>query len=198
KEISDTASQVYLDEILTSSDQLLHSLTTVMELARQQTEPSNKQVSAFRVEDLIRDVTLSFEEIIREKELKLDSFVDSAIPDIICDRFLLEQALKILTGNAVKFTPPRGRVHIKAQLQSAHQIEISIADTGIGMNPDFLENIFEPFVQEQHGLNRPFQGLGLGLSLAKRYIEMLDAEISISSEKNVGTTAYIRLPINSN
>ena len=104
----------------------------------------------------------------------------------------LSQIMHNLLSNAVKFTH-EGSVMLSTQKMDASVI-IEIVDTGVGIAQDYLDNLFTPFVQEDMGLNRSFEGAGLGLAVVKLLIDLMKGKIEVESEKGVGSTFRITLP----
>jgi CheY-like chemotaxis protein len=102
------------------------------------------------------------------------------------DRYCLDQAVSNVVDNAIKFTK-QGEVRVRVY-NIDRRVCIEIADTGIGMSPEYLPKVFSVFSQEATGYTRPFDGLGLGLSLTKRYVEMNRGSVTVKSRKGKGST----------
>jgi signal transduction histidine kinase len=118
------------------------------------------------------------------------------LPDevtLFADRLKLKRVLLSLFGNAMKFTPRGGRVGLRIEHGQTHVL-LAIEDTGIGIAKENQEGIFEPFHQIEGGATRKFGGMGLGLALSKRLIELHEGEIWVESERGKGSTFYVRLP----
>jgi len=98
-----------------------------------------------------------------------------------------------IVGNAIKFTE-NGEVNIHISVCPKNNVSIRVTDTGIGISKEFLPKVFNAFEQESTGHGRGYEGSGLGLSISKRYIELLGGEIVVDSEKNEGSTFEILLP----
>ena len=109
------------------------------------------------------------------------------------DRGRCQASLEYLIDNAVKFNRPVGRVEIEL-IGTPETVTFSIRDTGIGIPPDEHEKIFAPFYQVDRRLNRAYEGAGIGLTLAKRYVELHDGSLQLSSQVGVGTTVTVSLP----
>lgn len=112
--------------------------------------------------------------------------------DVDSDRFI--QGIYHLISNAIKFSPDRKEIHISSCQAARGGIEISVQDNGIGIASDDLERILSPFEQVDNYLTRNFQGLGLGLPLARSIAELHDGSLRIESEVGRGTTATVTLP----
>ncbi|MEX0820620.1 MAG: PAS domain S-box protein [Rhodothermales bacterium] len=115
-----------------------------------------------------------------------------ADPMVVVDAQRLEQVLDNLLSNAVKFTQ-EGSVSVHTELETGWVV-VEVADTGVGIAKEHLSSLFEPFVQEDSRLNRKFEGSGLGLSLVKRLLDLMDGRIEVESEKGEGSTFRIKLP----
>jgi signal transduction histidine kinase len=109
------------------------------------------------------------------------------------DRRKLKIVVKNLVGNALKFTP-RGRVEIDCRLEQAHCV-VAVSDTGIGIAPEHLTSVFEPFLQVDGSDRRHYGGVGLGLHIVRRLCAQLGAQVSVASQPGRGSTFTIRLPL---
>lgn len=123
----------------------------------------------------------------RNLELKFDHNLENDIVNV--DAYTITQTLVNLVDNSVKYTM-EGSITIKTELINGYK-SISVSDTGIGIAPEYLPELFSKFSQEEHGYTRRYEGTGLGLALVKQYCEMNGAEINVESEKGVGTTFTI-------
>ncbi len=117
---------------------------------------------------------------------------------VIADPLRLKQILVNLLGNAVKFTAPGGEVSLTVARMETPDVgawlDLRIADTGIGIAPENLEQIFQPFVQLDSGLNRTFGGSGLGLAIVKHFTELHGGTITVTSEPGRGSEFRVRMP----
>lgn len=114
------------------------------------------------------------------------------------DSHRISQVISNLLGNAIKFTE-RGSVRLSCRRTggsaSVDEVELVVADTGIGMAPEFIPSLFEPFTQEDGGHARRYGGTGLGLNITRRLVHLMNGEVSVTSEKGVGTLVTVRLPL---
>ena len=117
---------------------------------------------------------------------------DAPLP-VDVDRQRCTAALEYLLDNAVKFNQDHGRVEVEV-VGTPQTVELRIRDTGIGIPAQELEKVFAPFYQVDRRLNRAYEGAGIGLTLAKRYIELHGGTLQLSSEVEVGTTVVVALP----
>jgi PAS domain S-box-containing protein len=113
--------------------------------------------------------------------------------ELITDPELVSRLLANLVDNAIKFTE-QGEVTVDIRRDADHAL-IEVRDTGIGIDPAFIEDIYKAFKQESTGWSRSHQGTGLGLTISHKIVALLDGSIEVESEKNVGTTFKIKLPL---
>ncbi len=134
--------------------------------------------------------------MIDEKPIVFDWAVDPNVPVLETDRGKLRQVILNLLANAAKFTPA-GQIRLSARPDegaTSHGVEIAVADTGIGMSPTDQLGIFDDFRQVSGELARPFNGMGLGLALVRRFATMLGGSVAVESRPTAGTSVMIRLP----
>jgi signal transduction histidine kinase len=115
---------------------------------------------------------------------------------IYVDETKFKQVTFNILSNSVKFTEPRGCIQIDSMLHTSGDLVLSIRDTGIGIPPEQIERIFQPFEQVADHLTREHEGPGLGLPIAKALIELHGGDLVLSSQPGAGTTARLRLPGN--
>jgi signal transduction histidine kinase len=129
------------------------------------------------------------------KGIALDLNVPDTLPSIAGDPDRLHQVLWNLLSNGVKFTPPKGRVDVRAERVDFH-VEITVRDTGIGIAPEFLPHVFERFRQVSNGTTRESGGLGLGLSIVRYLVEAHGGCVRAESPgTDLGATFTIELPL---
>jgi PAS domain S-box-containing protein len=129
------------------------------------------------------------------KRVRMTSLLDSSIGRVRGDPNRLQQVLWNLLTNAVKFTPPGGRIHVVLERVNSH-VEIVVEDTGIGIRAEFLPYVFERFRQGDATTTRRFGGLGLGLSIVKNLVELHGGSVRVKSPgENQGTTFVVALPV---
>jgi signal transduction histidine kinase/ActR/RegA family two-component response regulator len=128
------------------------------------------------------------------KGVRLEKVIDRLVDPISGDPARLQQVLWNLLTNAINFTPKGGKVRVFAEVMQSH-VEISVADTGEGISPDFLPHLFERFSQADGSAERKHRGLGLGLSIVKNLVEMHGGAVRVNSRgKEQGATFIVRLP----
>ncbi len=129
------------------------------------------------------------------KDIRVDCVLDPAAGPVSGDPGRLQQVVWNLLSNAIKFTPKHGKVQIRLERVNSH-IEISVADTGVGIKPEFIPHLFERFRQGDASTTRKFGGLGLGLSIVKSLVELHGGTIRVRSDgEGLGTTVTVHLPL---
>jgi PAS domain S-box-containing protein len=143
--------------------------------------------------ELVNEVVRSIDFIAKEKQVDLQVDVPMSLPLVQVDRAKIEQVLLNLINNAIKYTPPGGRIYVDAA-DSDHDILISVRDTGIGIPKKDLDKIFTGFYHAGYKLSYEYKGPGLGLAISKRIIESHGGRIWAESEAGKGSTFYFTIP----
>ncbi|MFN3781919.1 MAG: sensor histidine kinase, partial [Candidatus Kapaibacteriota bacterium] len=184
----------YIDGIVQSSHRLLNLLNNILDISRAEANDITPHFEVCSPNKLVKKLGDLFVFRINEKKLELE-YLLGEVPNIKCDKDLLFKVLVEVLDNAVKYTS-KGKITISTvHIPASGEVKISVSDTGIGIEESYLTNIFETFRQEKMGLDRPYQGAGLGLPLAKRLIKLMGGTLEIASKKGFGTTVSIILPI---
>ena len=184
----------YANIIGTSGRHLLAIINDILDLAK---ADANKLVLTEEKMDVSEIVKLSsqmVEDMARGAQIDFASEVEEALPRVIGDPAKLTQILVNLLTNAIKFTQPGGRVRLKVERHDHRGMTFRVEDTGIGMSVDQTPIALEPFGQIDTGLARNHSGVGLGLPLTKRLVELHDGTIEIESEPGKGTVVTVSLP----
>jgi signal transduction histidine kinase/HAMP domain-containing protein len=186
--------QEYARDICSSGSHLLSVINDTLDLSKIEVG----QLDIYEEVVDLTEVITACNRIVREKARagQLDLVVDIAsdLPNLKGDQRRLKQVFINLLSNAVKFTPPEGSIIVAAKLLATGEIAISVADTGIGMNPDDVPLALAPFQQLDGELNRRYEGTGLGLPLVQRLIDLHDGVMEIETAPGKGTTINITLP----
>ncbi len=189
----------YVSNAQIASDHLLSIINNILDLSKIEAGELKLELKETNFKNLINDSVKILENQLHEKNLCLNLFIAPKILDFfIIDKSRLRQILINIIGNSIKFTE-KGGIDIKCFLlkstKDTQTIKIKIVDSGIGMEPEFLQNIFTKFNQEDITSSRKHGGSGLGMIISKQLIEIMKGDISINSEKNVGTEVTITLTL---
>lgn len=188
-----------LKKIMTSGNHLLGLINDVLDMSRIESGKMHLDENPCNLPEIIRGLRniLNSDVVAKQIEFNVDA-VDVLDEDIVCDRLRLNQILLNLLNNAVKYTEQGGNVtfriteHRGDSLDSA-SYEFLIKDTGIGMDKEFLEHIFEPFERERNTTLSGIQGTGLGMAITKNIVDMMHGTIDVQSEPGVGTECRVVL-----
>ena len=148
---------------------------------------------AFAIDDMARITVEALQTLAHSKQITIDVVIAPQLPNLFADRRATRQILTNLVSNAVKFTPANGRVTLSAQ-RIADTIEIAVTDTGIGVAPEHIARIGQPFYQVDTGYARRSDGAGLGLSIVRGLVELHGGALHIESEHNRGSKFSVTLP----
>jgi K+-sensing histidine kinase KdpD len=183
-----------LEKISSSSKMLLNLVNNVLTLARVDANKMSLEISTVDVGEIMA-LTRDYVEVLnRNNRLEVRWSVEEGLPSIATDALKLEEILQNLIGNAFKFTS-QGSIEIRARdLKGKGQIEFAVADTGIGIKKEDLEKIFGEFHQLKEAHTGSYNGVGLGLSIVKRYLGLMQGEIRVESQPGKGSTFAFTLP----
>ena len=183
----------YTQDILTSGQHLLSLINEILDLSKVEAGRMELETASFDLPLAIDNARTFVRERATKHGITLDVEVDERLGDYVGDERKIKQILLNLLSNAVKFTPEGGRIRIDAR-QSDGAVEISVSDTGIGIAPDDLPKIFEEFRQVRTDYAHKSEGTGLGLTLAKKFVELHGGKIWVESEAGKGSTFTFSLP----
>jgi signal transduction histidine kinase len=184
----------YLGDIHGSGRHLLDIINDVLDMAKIESGKMELLETEFDLEDVLHSCTRMMTDRSEGDEVRINVAVPDGFPRIYADERLVRQIVLNLLSNAVKFSFERSEVVLSAGLDESGDCVIRVKDSGIGISPEQLENIMQPFVQVDSGMNRKYEGTGLGLALVKSMAEMHDADVAIESGENEGTVVTVRFP----
>ena len=195
--IVDKQQLAYLQSIRSSGQSLLVLINDILDLSKIESGKFNIEYKELDVRYLINEVKLVFEPIYAQKNIELEIEIDEYLPQAIhfSDTYL-RQILFNLIGNAIKFTE-KGKISLKTEIKiegaQSLTLDITISDTGIGLENKELNHIFDAFYQSESTKNST-SGTGLGLTITKRLITAMGGTINVDSTPNIGTTFYLSFP----
>lgn len=186
-----------LDIIHNGSDKLVLALNQIIQLNQIQKGQINLQISEFNPLQLMADLLAEFEPIATQKGLSLVSHIHHIDYTLQGDVEKIQQILSILLSNAIKFTP-MGEVSLTSQLthfDHSNRWQIRLKDTGIGIDSNFIDDIFNPFFQVDSSQTRQFEGTGIGLPVVKQMAQLMGASIEVESQLGVGTEFIVTMQL---
>ncbi len=184
----------YQEDILSSGRHLLSLINEILDLSKVEAGRMELEVTKFDLPLAIENARTFVRERATRHGITLEVAVDERLGEFVGDERKIKQILLNLLSNAVKFTPEGGRIELKAR-QADGSVEISVSDTGIGISPEDQETIFEEFRQVGADYAQKREGTGLGLTLAKKFVEIHGGRIWVESEVGKGSTFTFTLPL---
>lgn len=194
-----------LQTIERSSYHLLEIINDILDIAKIESGQLELDCIPSNVALLCQSSLAFIKQQALKKRIQLEIRLSLNLPDLLVDERRIRQVLINLLNNAVKFTPDGGRITLAvcpqpntvistAPSSPEQYLRISIIDTGIGIAPEHINKLFQPFVQIESALNRRYEGTGLGLALVKRIVELHGGQVGLTSEVGVGSCFTIDLP----
>ena len=188
-----------LQKVLSSSNHLLNLINDILDMSRIESGKVQIKEQECNISEQIHNLVNIIQPQIKAKQLEL--FIDTfevTNEDVIADPLKLNQVFINLLSNAVKYTPAGGTVSFRIIQKTTFRHGYGdyifiIKDNGIGMSPDFVEHIFEPFERESTVTQSGIQGTGLGMAITKNIVEMMNGTISVESEMGKGSTFTVEL-----
>ena len=193
----DTVQSEYVGNIQDAGDNLLLLINDILDLSKIESSQLVIEAHPFNVKNVLNHVYSLLKVKADQKGLEFSLFLDANMPESVSgDKGRINQIIMNLAGNAIKFTES-GEVSISVKKMSETDttvtLKFSIKDTGIGIAPEKLNTVFERFIQAEASTTRKFGGSGLGLSIVKQLVELLDGEISVKSKIGLGSEFYFSI-----
>ena len=183
----------YLKKIMTSGNHLLSLINDILDMSRIESGKIHLEENPCHLPDILHGLRNIVQADIHAKQLELYiDTVDVLDEEIYCDKLRLNQVLLNLLSNAIKYTGAGGMISMRITEKAGApagcaNYEFSIRDTGIGMSPEFVAHIFEPFEREKNTTISGIQGTGLGMAITKNIVDMMNGSIEVKSEQGAGT-----------
>ena len=184
----------YVKDIHSSGKHLLSLINDILDLAKVEAGRMELNVSEFNLPATIDNALTLVRERASRHGLKLSAQVDPELGELTGDERKVKQVLLNLLSNAVKFTPEGGSVTVRVR-RDGELAEIAVADTGVGIAPADQAVVFEEFKQVGNDVTKKGEGTGLGLALAKSFVELHGGRIWLASEPGKGSTFFFTLPL---
>ena len=207
--------QAYIKDIWESGRHLLRIINNILDLSKIEAGMMELELDEFYLGELLEGSLSLFRDRAQKKRLTLSTQISDDIGLVFADKTKIKQVALNLLANAVKFTPEGGSVRVAARRVGSQRsavgsqrpttddyrlmtgfVEISVADTGIGMPPEGCGRLFQPFLQLDNSLTRKYEGTGLGLHLSKKIVELHGGTISVESEPGRGSRFSFTIPLN--
>ena len=187
-----------LQKIDASAHHLLSIINNVLDMSRIESGQLSLKNEVFSFARVLEQINVVISSQCKEKGLEYECRIKGSIDDaFIGDEIKLRQVLLNILGNAVKFTPSGGSVNFFIEETVAFggnaMLQFTICDTGIGMSKEYLPTLFEPFSQEDSSTTSRYGSTGLGMSITKSIVELMNGSISVESEKGKGTTFTVQV-----
>jgi signal transduction histidine kinase len=190
-ELCDPRANDYAEPVRRAGKRLLDTVASILEISKIESGAYRIDSKPIVLGEFIERLLGEFRILAAKKSLALNAEIDEPRAVVTFDEGCLSNVLTNLLQNAIKFTE-RGEVAVRLWRDARAALCLEVRDTGVGIDANYLPHVFEAFSQENPGLTRRFQGVGLGLSLVRKYLELNGAEIAVASEKNRGSTFTIR------
>ena len=182
-----------LEFIQSAAAELTDMVNDLLDLARVEAGRITVSPAWFDMLDLFAALRGMFKPILQNDDVRLVFEEPERAVRLYTDDKKVAQVLRNFISNALKFTT-RGEVRVRARVDDEDWVTFSVSDTGIGIAPGHLDSIFTDFVQLDSPLQRKLRGTGLGLSLSRRFAEILGGGVSVESELGAGSTFSLRIP----
>jgi len=187
--------KIYLDNLYSGSERLYNSITQMLEFAQIEAGNYVLNLETIDLNHIIKNCVEENKDKAKEKKLDLKVICLNNNIFVDVDVQSLENAVNNLLNNAIKFTR-QGFIEVETSLLEERELAVCrIKDSGVGISTEYLDHLFRPFSQEDLNIGRNFEGNGLGLALAKRYLEKMGGSLLVDSLKGVGSTFTFTLPI---
>jgi len=185
--------QLQLNMVASSANRLSLLVDDLLDFHKIRHNQLRVNIVATHTPKLVKHIVELTKVLIAEKDLTLVQQLPDNLPKVLADPVRFEQILYNLVGNAIKYTQS-GQIIISAAVVH-EQVQFTVCDTGIGMNGAELDHIFKPFEQADGGITRKIGGSGLGLSISKKLVELMQGTMDVESEVDCGSTFHFNLPL---
>jgi signal transduction histidine kinase len=183
----------YLKDIYASGTHLLSLINDILDLSKIEAGRMELELTDFHLPTALDNALTLVRERATRRAIALHTNVDDRLGEVRADERKIRQVVLNLLSNAIKFTPEGGRIEVGA-LPRDRYVEVSVADTGVGIAPQDQEAVFEEFRQVGTA-EKKAEGTGLGLTLCRKFIELHGGKIWVKSQVGVGSTFTFTIPI---
>jgi PAS domain S-box-containing protein len=183
-----------LGEVLASSHHLLELIDDILDLSKVEAGKMVFAPETLQLSTIIRDISGALKPLLDKKQLDLQFELDASLTEVFIDLRSFRQVLYNYLSNAVKFTPPNGRIWVRSRLEPPGHFCIEVEDTGIGICSEDVGKLFQTFEQLDSSATKEHKGTGLGLALTKRLVEAQGGRVGVRSASGQGSVFYAVLP----
>jgi PAS domain S-box-containing protein len=183
----------YMGSVLKATESLTNQINDLIDMTSFQARPLHLDLSLVNFSEIVEGVVFAAQIEAQGKHLWIANHVSPDLAGIEADAHRVSQILMNIVTNAIKFTPERGRIEISGRID-ANELRCEVTDTGKGISPDALENLFKQFSQADMSATRASGGLGIGLYISKTLVEAHGGKIGVSSAEGKGSTFWFTLP----
>ena len=183
----------YLKDIHASGQHLLSLINDILDLSKIEAGRMELELADFHLPQAIENALVLVRERALRRGITLEQSIDPRLGEIRGDERKIKQVLLNLLSNAIKFTPEGGRIGVRAAPVDEH-VEVAVSDTGVGIAPEDQEAVFEEF-RQVGAAEKKAEGTGLGLALARKFIELHGGRIWVQSQVGVGSTFTFTIPV---
>ncbi len=187
--------QRFVQVIQSNANRLTDLVNDILEISRIETGRVKLDFESLEIDQVIREVAMSFEGQMVKKPMNLTLDLPGYLPRVHADRARLTQILVNLIGNAWQYTPEGGTITVRTEILKNKFIQVDVEDTGIGIPEKDIDYIFERFFRSERPEVQVVDGTGLGLSITKMFVEMLGGKIWVKSQIDVGTIFSFTVPL---
>ncbi|MEK9967488.1 MAG: ATP-binding protein [Ferrovibrio sp.] len=184
----------YAEDIVMSARHLLHVINDILDMSKIEAGRYELSLEDVDLPTVVRDCLTIVKGRAQDADLELIDEFPVSLPLVRIDARAIKQVLLNLLSNAIKFTPQGGAVYLSGDRSSDGTVTIRVRDTGIGIRPEDLTRLFEPFWQGDPNIRRRSEGTGLGLAISRKFVELHGGTLTIAGGESGGTVATVRLP----
>jgi PAS domain S-box-containing protein len=184
----------YAEDIVMSARHLLHVINDILDMSKIEAGRYELSLEDVDLPTVVGDCITIVKGRAQDADLDLIDEFPTDLPPVRIDARAIKQVLLNLLSNAIKFTPPGGAIYVTGDQDADGRLTIRVRDTGVGIRPEDLTRIFEPFWQGDPNIRRRSEGTGLGLAISRKFVELHGGSLTIESSESGGTAAIVRLP----
>jgi two-component system, NarL family, sensor histidine kinase BarA len=184
--------------IINGGRQLLNQVGEILTYARGAANQLTLVSTRFSIREVLEQVSALNESLLEKKKLHLDVEIGADVPTVAADREKITHVIGNLLGNAIEFTPPEGKVWLKSKRtreRGVDAIVVEVGDSGVGISAEHHDLIFREFAQVDSTPSRSHHGTGLGLTIARKLVELHGGRIWVESELGTGSRFYFTIPV---